>query len=63
MVKYTIGKIAEIVQGTLIGDPETEVEGVAIDSRLIKDNELFVPIKGERVDGHNFVKGLFEKGI
>ncbi|MBE6116180.1 MAG: UDP-N-acetylmuramoyl-tripeptide--D-alanyl-D-alanine ligase [Erysipelotrichaceae bacterium] len=63
MVKYTIGKIAEIVQGTLIGDPETEVEGVAIDSRLIKDNELFVPIKGERVDGHTFVKGLFEKGI
>ena len=63
MVKYTIGKIAEIVNGTLIGDPEIEVEGVAIDSRLIKDNELFVPIKGERVDGHSFVTGLFEKGI
>ncbi|MBQ1341032.1 MAG: UDP-N-acetylmuramoyl-tripeptide--D-alanyl-D-alanine ligase [Erysipelotrichaceae bacterium] len=63
MVKYTIGKIAEIVNGTLIGDPATEVEGVAIDSRLIKDNELFVPIKGERVDGHTFVEGLFDKGI
>ena len=62
-MKYTLGQIAQIVNGKLTGDPDITVEGVAIDSRLIKDNELFVPVIGERVDGHSFVAQLFEKGI
>ena len=62
-MKYTLGQIAQIVNGRLNGDPDVIVEGVAIDSRLIKDNELFVPVIGERVDGHSFVSSLFEKGI
>lgn len=62
-MKYTLGQIAQIVNGRLNGDPDIIVEGVAIDSRLIKDNELFVPVIGERVDGHNFVSSMFEKGI
>lgn len=62
-MKYTLGQIAETVNGKLCGDPDITVTGVAIDSRLIKDNELFVPVIGERVDGHSFVCGLFEKGI
>lgn len=62
-MKYTLGQIAETVNGKLCGDPDITVTGVAIDSRLIKDNELFVPVIGERVDGHSFVSGLFEKGI
>ena len=62
-MKYTLGQIAETVNGKLCGDPDITVTGVASDSRLIKDNELFVPVIGERVDGHSFVSGLFEKGI
>ena len=63
MKSYSLKKIAEIVDGKLIGNPDITVDGAAIDSRLIKDNELFVPIIGERVDGHTFVKDLFAKGI
>lgn len=41
---------------------ETEPAGFAIDSRAIKPGELFVAIPGERVDGHQFVREVFEKG-
>ena len=63
MVDYSIGKISEIVNGTLQGDPEVTINGVITDSRRFTSDELFVPIKGERVDGHDFVQGLFEKGL
>ncbi|MBY0463110.1 MAG: UDP-N-acetylmuramoyl-tripeptide--D-alanyl-D-alanine ligase [Alphaproteobacteria bacterium] len=36
--------------------------GVSIDSRTIKPGELYVAIKGDSLDGHNFVKDAFSKG-
>src|SRR5262244_4282377 len=41
---------------------ETEPAGFALDSRAIKAGELFVAIPGERVDGHQFVREVFERG-
>lgn len=35
---------------------------VSIDSRKIKKNSIYVAIKGERFDGHNFVKDAVKKG-
>ncbi len=39
----------------IAGDVETEVTGVNIDSRKIKDSHLFVAMKGTQVDGHKFI--------
>jgi UDP-N-acetylmuramoyl-tripeptide--D-alanyl-D-alanine ligase len=41
---------------------ETEPLGFAIDSRAIKPGELFIAIPGERMDGHQFVAEVLEKG-
>lgn len=41
---------------------KSEPAGFTIDSRAIKPGELFVAIPGERVDGHQFVREVFEKG-
>jgi UDP-N-acetylmuramoyl-tripeptide--D-alanyl-D-alanine ligase len=41
---------------------ETEPAGFALDSRAIKAGELFIAIPGERVDGHQFVREVLEKG-
>ncbi len=38
------------------------VKGVSIDSRTLKPGDLFVAIKGERMDGHCFVGAAFDKG-
>ena len=39
-----------------------EIKGVSIDSRNIKEGELFVAIKGDRFDGHDFVPEVIKKG-
>lgn len=31
------------------------VEGISVDSRSLRQGELFIPIIGERFDGHNFI--------
>ncbi|HUK99284.1 MAG TPA: UDP-N-acetylmuramoyl-tripeptide--D-alanyl-D-alanine ligase [Nitrospirota bacterium] len=39
-----------------------EIKGVSIDSRNINEGELFIAIKGERFDGHDFVSDALKKG-
>jgi UDP-N-acetylmuramoyl-tripeptide--D-alanyl-D-alanine ligase len=39
-----------------------EPTGFAIDSRAVRPGELFVAIPGERVDGHQFVAEVLDKG-
>lgn len=39
-----------------------EVTGVCIDSRIINPGNLFVAIKGEHFDGHDFIKEVEAKG-
>ncbi len=39
-----------------------KVTGVSIDSRSIKPGDLFVALKGENFDGHNFVDAAFKAG-
>ena len=38
------------------------VDDICIDSREAKPGDLFIALKGENVDGHNFVKSAFENG-
>ena len=47
---------------TIIGSTETEITGVNIDSRKIKEGHLFVAIKGTQADGHRFIPKALELG-
>lgn len=64
MEHMTLNNIAKACHGRLLGGEDiiTEIEGVAIDSRKVLPGFLFIAIKGERVDGHSFVKDVYEKG-
>ena len=46
----------------IVGHVETEVTGVNIDSRKIKDSHLFVAMKGTQVDGYKFIPKAIELG-
>lgn len=46
----------------IIGNAEAEVTGVNIDSRKVKDGNLFVAMKGTQVDGHKFIPKAIELG-
>jgi len=52
------------VPGSIIYEPDKlkRIDYVSIDSRKIKPNTLFVAIKGNQFDGHNFVKDAVRKG-
>ena len=41
---------------------DAEIAGVAIDSRKIEPGNLFVALKGERVDGHDYLAAAKERG-
>jgi UDP-N-acetylmuramoyl-tripeptide--D-alanyl-D-alanine ligase len=65
MPNMTLKNIAGACEGTYIGAKELEdkvICGAVIDSRLVEEDYLFIPIKGERVDGHKFITQVFEKG-
>jgi UDP-N-acetylmuramoylalanine--D-glutamate ligase len=62
-IPLTVGAIADAVSGRLVsGDRATVVDGVSIDTRRLKAGELYVAIRGERYDGHDFVAAAFEAG-
>jgi UDP-N-acetylmuramoyl-tripeptide--D-alanyl-D-alanine ligase len=53
MIAFTAG---EIEAGTLVtGDPEAVVRGVSIDSRTVREGDLFAALRGEHVDGHDYL--------
>lgn len=63
MIPMTVAEIAEVVDGTVHGDPARQVTGAAVvDSRAVEPGGLFVAIAGERVDGHDFAATAFGSG-
>ncbi|MGE3063199.1 MAG: UDP-N-acetylmuramoyl-tripeptide--D-alanyl-D-alanine ligase [bacterium] len=55
--------IAKAVCGKLVNSTETiEITAISTDSREISKNFLFIPIKGETFDGHDFIEAAFSAG-
>ncbi|MBR3772754.1 MAG: UDP-N-acetylmuramoyl-tripeptide--D-alanyl-D-alanine ligase [Clostridium sp.] len=65
MKNMTLDVIAKACGGVFHGLEEQKavtISGITIDSRKIEEGFLFVALRGERVDGHSFVAGAYEKG-
>ena len=56
----SLSDIAEMTGGILYGE-DVAIDSVATDSRLVERNQLFIALKGERFDAHNFVADLVGK--
>lgn len=64
MKNYTARQLNEMIGGTLLnGNEENVVCGVSTNSREGNSDTLFVPIIGERVDAHDFIKGAYDQGM
>ena len=62
-IRLTASWVAEAMAGArLSGDGTREFAGVAIDSRTIRDGELYVAIRGERFDGADFAPAALSAG-
>lgn len=56
-------EIVEAVKGKLLsGNDKTIFNDISTDSRKVKEGDLFVPLKGDRFDGHDYVEQSLEKG-
>ncbi|MDD5018711.1 MAG: UDP-N-acetylmuramoyl-tripeptide--D-alanyl-D-alanine ligase, partial [Eubacteriales bacterium] len=65
MVSFTLAQAAKACGGKYVGDKcilSQSVLGVTIDSRTVAPGFLFIPIHGERFDGHDFIKSAQENG-
>jgi UDP-N-acetylmuramoyl-tripeptide--D-alanyl-D-alanine ligase len=61
-MKLTLARIAEFVSAAGGFASEEVVRGYSIDSRTVGPGQLFFAVKGERLDGHDFVEQALEKG-
>lgn len=41
---------------------DVEIDNISTDSRKVRPGDLFIAVKGENFDGHNFVQDVVEKG-
>ena len=65
MPNMTLANITKACEGTYVGDEamlECCITGAVTDSRKVETGYLFIPIKGARVDGHDYIPAVFEQG-
>lgn len=60
---FTINDIALATGGRIVGLAAGEVTAVSTDSRSVAPGQLFVPLRGERFDGHTFIQEVALKGV
>jgi UDP-N-acetylmuramoyl-tripeptide--D-alanyl-D-alanine ligase len=61
--EITAKEVFEAVRGILIsGKKQTRLAGISTDSRRVSPGDIFLALKGERYDGHDFVFKSLEQG-
>ena len=61
-MKLPLSRVAEFLSATGEFDHRAIAEGYSIDSRTLRPGDLFFAVKGERLDGHDFVEQALAKG-
>jgi UDP-N-acetylmuramoyl-tripeptide--D-alanyl-D-alanine ligase len=59
-VRFTLAGMAAVVGAPASG--EADLTGVAVDSRSVRPGDLFVAIRGARVDGHDYAAEAASRG-
>lgn len=62
MIPATTAQICAAVRGVLFGDGGVSVTAVSTDSRTISRGAWFIPLAGERFDGHDYIDIALDKG-
>ncbi len=61
-MKLHLARIAEFIAATGQFQGQAMAEGYSIDSRTVQAGELFFAVKGERLDGHDYVEQALGRG-
>ncbi len=58
----TLKELVKNIDCEIFGNPETEIKGIAYDSRKVKEGYLFIAIKGFETDGHKYIDSAIKNG-
>ncbi len=61
MIRRSLGEIA-VMSGGRTGFPAVNIHGVSTDTRTLNPGNLYVPLQGQRFDGHQFAEQAAAKG-
>ena len=61
-MRLRLGQVADWIRAEGVFDSGAEAVGYSIDSRTVGAGELFFAVKGERVDGHDYVEAAIADG-
>ncbi|WP_342641934.1 UDP-N-acetylmuramoylalanyl-D-glutamyl-2,6-diaminopimelate--D-alanyl-D-alanine ligase [Rhodoligotrophos ferricapiens] len=59
---WTLSEIVSATGGQVIGNAPDSYNGVSIDSRTLSQGDIFVAIRGDTHDGHDFVSAAHQAG-
>lgn len=63
MQAISVKQILDVAKGRFVcGRHDQEIREFSLDSRTIRRGDMFIAIKGERFDGHQFLREVTEKG-
>src|ERR1700691_5272762 len=67
LCKFTLAEVVEATGGSLLRAPSTvttgdRIRGVSIDTRSIESGSIFVALRGEASDGHNYLPQAATRG-
>jgi UDP-N-acetylmuramoyl-tripeptide--D-alanyl-D-alanine ligase len=59
---WTLDALTKASEARVLGKPPAAFGGVSIDTRTITAGDIFVAIKGEKLDGHDYVAAAIQHG-
>jgi UDP-N-acetylmuramoyl-tripeptide--D-alanyl-D-alanine ligase len=63
MISFDCAELAKAVNGKLLwGNAEQVFSGITTDSRKVTKGNLFIPLVGERFDGHDYIEHCLNSG-
>lgn len=63
MISFDCAQLVKAVKGQLLwGNAEQVFTGITTDSRKVVKNNLFIPLVGEKFDGHDYIEQCFNTG-
>lgn len=63
MEPISVADVVKLCKGELVtGSSCQTISGISLDSRTVRQGELFIPIQGKRFDGHDFIPQALERG-
>ena len=60
-MKAKLSQLENILKSSLSG-PDILFEGISIDSRTASQGNLFIALKGEKYDGHDYINKAINNG-